>query len=121
MKYRDIIKKVENYSGLPHEEAEEALQTFVEVLAVHLTEGERKDFASELPEELEDIALSVWPTSNNIYVDIVEQVAELQDIEEAHAAKEIKAVWHALKDVVNPAKLDTILSELPRSFASAIG
>jgi uncharacterized protein (DUF2267 family) len=49
MKYRELIKKVQNYSGFSDTESKEALEMMVESLAVHLNEGERKDFASQLP------------------------------------------------------------------------
>jgi uncharacterized protein (DUF2267 family) len=114
MKYREIIKKVQTYSGLDDQESEDALQTMVEVLAVHLPEGGRKDFAAELPEELEDIALSVWPTEVTAREDIIEQMADLQDIDQNHATTMIKAVWQALKDAISPTGIKDIRDQLPR-------
>lgn len=58
MGYRELIKKVQEYSGLSDKESREALEHTVESLAGQLTEGERQDFASQLPTELQDVALS---------------------------------------------------------------
>jgi uncharacterized protein (DUF2267 family) len=62
MSYKDLIKKVQEYSGFSDSESKDALQLMVESLSVHLTEHERREFAGQLPDELRDIALSVWAT-----------------------------------------------------------
>jgi uncharacterized protein (DUF2267 family) len=112
MKYREMIKRVQNYSGFSDSESKEALQLMVETLSVHLTEGERKDFASQLPQELEDIALTVLPTEQNSNEDILRQFMELQDIDEPRAKKQIKAAWKAIKDAISPGEIEDIKAQL---------
>jgi hypothetical protein len=85
MKYRELIKKVQDYSGFSDAESQEALEMMVESLAVHLTEGERKDFASQLPQKLKDMALSVYPSKENSKEDLVEQFMEYEHIDENRA------------------------------------
>lgn len=120
MKYREMVKRVQQYSGFSDAESEEALQLMVESLAVHLTEGERKDFASQLPTKLKDIALSVWATEENSRQDILRQFMEIQEIDEGHAKKQMFASWKALKDAISPGEIDDIRAQLPNSLVKML-
>ncbi len=113
MKYRELIKKVQLYSGFSDKESKDALDGTVTVLAAHLTEGERKDFASQLPVELQDQALSVFPTTDIVKQDIFEQFQIVQNIDEPRAKKQILSAWHALKDALTPGQIDHIRAQLP--------
>src|SRR5947209_19721283 len=113
MKYRELIKKVQNYSGFSDSESKDALELMVESLAVHLTEGERKDFASQLPQELQDIALSVYSTKENAKEDILAQFIEIQHVPEARAKKQIYAAWKAIKDAISGGEIEHIKAQLP--------
>lgn len=113
MKFRELIKKVQLNSGFSDTESKEALELMVESLAVHLTEGERKDFASQLPQELQDMALAVRATEENSTQDIVEQFMEIQRIGREHAKKQIHAAWTALKMALSEGQLRHIRSQLP--------
>lgn len=116
MQYRQLIKKVQDYSGFSDSESKEALQLMVESLAVRLTEGERKDFASQLPQELQDIALAVYATDENSKEDILKQFMEIEDIDEGHAKKQIKAAWKALKEAVSGGEIEHIKAQLPQNM-----
>jgi uncharacterized protein (DUF2267 family) len=113
MKYRELIKKVQGYSGFSDAESQDALEMMVESLAVHLTEGERKDFASQLPERLKDMALSVYATEENATEDLVEQFMEYEHIDKSRAQKQIHATWQALKDALSKGQIEHIRSQLP--------
>jgi uncharacterized protein (DUF2267 family) len=113
MKYREMIKMVQINSGFSDAESEEALEMMVESLAVHLTEGERKDFASQLPQKLKDMALSVYPSEENAREDIVEQFMEYEHIDEGRAKKQIHATWEALKDSLTKGEIEHIRAQLP--------
>ena len=120
MKYRELIKEVQDYSGFSDQESEDALQLMTELVSTHLTEGERQDFASQLPTELQDIALSVRVTKHNSEQNVIEQVMELQDIDEPHAKKQVKAVWRALKDAISPGEINDIKSQLPNDLVQML-
>ncbi|MDB5186149.1 MAG: hypoxic response protein 1 [Candidatus Saccharibacteria bacterium] len=113
MGFRELIKKVQDYSGFSDRESKEALEHMVESLSVHLTEGERKDFASQLPQELQDIALAVYPTEAHARQDMLEQFMENQHIDEPRAKKQILSAWKALKDAISPGEIDDIRAQLP--------
>lgn len=113
MTFRQLIKKVQDYSGFSDSESKDALELMVESLAVHLTEGERKDFASQLPHELQDIALSVYASKENAKEDILEQFMEIEEIDEGHAKKQIYATWKALKEAISSGEINHIRAQLP--------
>ncbi len=121
MKYRELIKRIQHDSGFSDAESQDALQLMVESLAVRLTEGERKDFASQLPTELKDIALSVRSTSEDRKVDMLQQFMDLQNIDENHAKKQIKVTWHALKKAISPGEIDDIKSQLSNKTVALLG
>lgn len=120
MKYRELVKKVQVNSGFSDEESRDALQLMVESLAVRLNEGERKDFASQLPEELQDIALSVRPTDKNMRQDLLDQFMNLQNISRGHAKKQILSAWEVLKNAISGGEVRHIKSQLPRQTAALL-
>jgi uncharacterized protein (DUF2267 family) len=103
------------YSGFSDAESQDALECMVENLAVRLTDGERKDFASQLPHELQDIALSVSPSAENHRKDLVSEFMELQHIDEPHAKKQIFSSWKAIKDAISPGEINDIRAQLPNA------
>jgi len=115
MKFREMIKKMELYSGFSDQESKESLELMVESLSVHLTEGERKDFASQLPKELEAIALSVWPTKETAKQDMLQQFMNIQQIDEPRAKKQILCAWKTIKDAITPGEINDIRAQLPNT------
>lgn len=115
MKYRELIKRVQHLSGFSDAESKEALDMLVESIAVRLNEGERKDFASQLPQELKDIALSVYPSEQNSKNDLLEHFMQTQDITEAHAKKQILTAWKAIKEAISEGEINDIRSQLSDS------
>lgn len=117
MKYREMIKKVQLYSGFSDFESMEALDRTVEIIAAHLTEGGRKNFASQLPSELKTRALSVFVTKEIIKEDIFEQFARIQHIAADRAKKQLLSSWRALKDAVSIGEIQHIKAQLPKNTA----
>ena len=120
MGIRDLIKRVQEYSGFSDGESRDALECMVESLAIHLSKDERADFASQLPAELEDIALTVYPTQEEESMDIIEQFMELEYIDEQQAKQQIRAAWRALKDFLTPSKIEQIKTHLPSASTSLL-
>ncbi len=113
MKFRQLVKKVQLYSGFSDMESRDALELMVESLAVHLGSNERKKFASQLPVELKTIALSVYSTPKNSQQDILSQFMEIQQIEEPRAKKQIYSAWGALKEAISEGQIRHIRAQLP--------
>jgi uncharacterized protein (DUF2267 family) len=118
--YSEFIKTVQQYDNLSKDDAEDTLQVLIEQISVHLNEGERRNFASQLPERLEDIALTVLPTPENASRDIFEQVMELEDLEEATVKERLQAAWRALKDGLSEGLIDSIKAQLPQRTVSML-
>jgi uncharacterized protein (DUF2267 family) len=114
MEYRELIKTVQEYSGFSDTESKDALDGTVAVLAVHLTEPERENFAEELPEELQDLALAVYPTTENTTQDLFEQFMEVQEVDESRATRQLLSAWEALKDILSSGLVDHIRAQLPK-------
>lgn len=114
MVLKELIRKVQLYSGFSDVESRDALEMMVESLSVHLPENERKTFAKYLPEQLQDIALSVYATRENSKQDILEQFMEIQHIGETRAKRQIMSTWKALKDALGYNKLRHIKQQLPK-------
>lgn len=120
MQYRELIKQVQHYSGFSDSESETALRLFVEKLSARLTEEEREDFASQLPSDLQDIALSVEGTEKWSGSEFIKQFCEEEDIEEGRAKKQIHAVWEAIKDAISPGEVEDIRAQLPNDLVTEL-
>ena len=113
MKYRELIKTVQHYSGFSDSESKDALDGTVAAIAVHLTDGERQEFASQLPTELQDLALAVYPTPENTSQDLFEQFTEMQEVDESRAKQQLLSAWQALKDILSSREIDHLRMQLP--------
>lgn len=120
MGFRELIKEVQLESGFSDAESKDALEMMVESLAVHLDDGERKDFASQLPEPLQDIALAVMPTEQTAQQNILQQFMEQEGIEESRAKKQILAAWSAIKQAVSDGEIRHIKSQLSTQNAALL-
>ncbi len=120
MNYRQLIKKVQDYSGFSDKESEDALQVVVETLATRLTPEERKDFSSQLPAELQKVAEAVTTTRKLSADDFFKDIIEAENIDEGRAKKQIMAVWQALKDAISPGEIEDIKAQLPKDLAAQL-
>jgi uncharacterized protein (DUF2267 family) len=120
MGYRELIKKVQHYSGFSDKESQEALDCTVGTLAAMLTEGERKDFASQLPMELQDVAMAAEPIEDKSEKDLLHQIVERQHIDEGRAKKQLMASWQALKDAISKGEIEDIKAQLPNRSAAML-
>lgn len=114
MNYRELVKTVQHYSGFSDAESKDALDGTVAVLAVHLTEGQRENFASQLPTELKDLARAVYATEENSSQDLFEQFIEIQEVDEPRAKKQLLSAWEALKDTLSSGLIDHIHAQLSK-------
>lgn len=121
MRYGEMVKKVQQYSGFSDSESENALVTFTRMLSKRLTPDERMDFASQLPAELQDTVVSVDTTDDSMTMeDMLETMADEQNIDEDGAKKQIMAAWQTLKDAISKGEIDDIRSQLPKDMTSQL-
>lgn len=113
MKYREIIKKIQHDSGFSDSESEMALDTLVESLAERMTDEELRKFASQLPQELKDVAMATpMEDREERHADIVAEFMIKEQISEDHAKKQILSAWAALKSFVSEGQISHIRAQL---------
>lgn len=121
MRYRSLVKKIQHDSGFSDVESEIALDTMVESLAVRLPDDELKDFASQLPKELKQLAMSTATGSRDEYhMDIIEEFMEREMISEENAKKQVLSAWTALKSFVTEGQIRHIKSRLSPTSAQML-
>jgi uncharacterized protein (DUF2267 family) len=121
MGYRELVHKMQQKTGFSDAESAEALTIMVEGIAERLEEGERQDFASQLPAELQDVALSVhMPERRERKVDLVHEFMEKEDIDESRAKKQVLSAWETLKSFISEGQINHIKAQLPASAAAML-
>lgn len=120
MGFRELIKQVQVDSGFSDAEAQDALELLVESIAERLTDEERYDFASQLPSELQDIALAVEMPVEEEGRNIIEEFMDKEEIDEAHAKKQVKSAWQALKSIISAGEIEDIQSQLDTQAANLL-
>ena len=120
MGLRELIKKVQFYSGFSDAESQQALELMTENIAARLNDGERQDFASQLPAELQEIALSA-KTEGKHESDLIQDFMDKEGIPADRAKKQILGVWRAFKDAISPGEIDDIRAQLPNETVAFLG
>jgi uncharacterized protein (DUF2267 family) len=120
MTYRELIKKVQLYSGFSDSESETALRLFVRKLAARLTLNERKDFASQLPKDLKDEAMTDETSEVRTAEDFIMQFAIEENIDESRAKKQVMSAWKAIKDAISKGEIEDIKAQLPHDIAAQL-
>lgn len=120
MGYRELIKKIQHDAGFSDAESKAALDQMVESIAERLTDGERKDFASQLPAELQTIALASAESRQERHEDIIHEFMEKEGIDEARAKKQVMTAWSALKSFITEGEIRHIKSQLPDNVAAQL-
>lgn len=121
MTYRELVKKVQEYSGFSDEESEESLKLIIETLSSRLQEGERQDFASQLPSELQDVALAPTGTDRFNAEQMFQELSEIENSNHNYVKKQLAAVWSALKDALSPGQINHIKEQLPKDLTAQLG
>lgn len=117
MTYKELIRRVQDYSGFSDRESEDSLRLIVETLSSRLEEDGRENFASQLPQELESVALGPQETDTFTSSDMYEELSQLENIDRSHVKRQLMAVWEALKDALSAGQLNELRSQLPKDMA----
>lgn len=124
MGYRDLIREIQDASGLSSRESREVLDNTVESLAALLDDEEREEFASQLPSELQYVALDAEPLMTTMdsrpRTDLLSQFVERQQVDEDEARTLIGAAWQAIKDAMSGGEASYIRSQLPGHSADLL-
>lgn len=120
MDYRSLVKQVQLDSGFSDAESQDAIELLVESLAERMDDVEREDFASQLPPELQDIALAVEFPAEEIGRDIIEEFMDKEAIDEAHAKLQVKTAWNALKSIISEGEIEDIQVQMDTQAANLL-
>ncbi len=121
MKYQEMVKAVQEKGGFEKEQAEQALQVFMETLATRLNDGERNDFASQLPKELQNIVLEPTHVSDRSADGFYEEIGATQDIGAEEAKQQARLVWETLKGAITEGEISHIKAQLPKELEQELG
>lgn len=118
MNYTDMVTKIQEHSGLSKTESEHGLRTFVRTLSSWLTPNYRTDFVSGLPQELQNEAASVYTETEETAgtTDIIETIAETEQVDTSSARQLVTASWDTLKECLTPGGIDALKIGLPRNI-----
>jgi uncharacterized protein (DUF2267 family) len=120
MIYTQLVKEVADASGLSNRESRAVLDNTVESLASLLPEEEREDFASQLPSELQYLALDAQLVDDQTGKDLLTQFIERQQVDEDEAKTLIASAWQAIKDVITGGEASHLRSQLPDASAALL-
>jgi len=121
MKYRELIKKIQHDTGFSDQESETAIDTLVESLAERLTDEELGNFASQLPSELQTIAMTTpMEDRHERHMSLVEEFMIKEQISEEHAKKQVLSAWAALKSFISEGEINHIKSQLSPASAQIL-
>lgn len=121
MGYRELIHKMQQKTGFSDAEAEDALDLMVESIAERLDDGERKDFASQLPQELQEIAMTTEMLDReDRNRDIIHEFMEKEGIAEDRAKKQVMAAWETLKSTISQGEIKDIKAQMPDRIAAML-
>lgn len=119
MKYHELIGRIKASASADDDSSQDALELVVENVAAHLTDTRRRYFAAALPDELQNAAQMV-PTAHHLDEDIVEQLMDLEDVDEAGAKARIKAAWQAVCDMFDSTEIEDLTAALPRRVVAVL-
>lgn len=121
MQYREFLKRVADHSGFSDSESLEATQVFMETLASRLNYAEIRNFVSQLPHEVADMATPGVGKLEKFHGDeFLERIAERQHITTAHAKKQMYSVWQTLKEAVDEGQINHLRSQLPNDMVELL-
>lgn len=120
MSFRQLIRRMQDYSSFSASESREALIMIVESIASRLEDGERRIFAAQLPEPLQDIALSVYPALGHNRYDILSQFMYYQNVGKSQAMNQINAAWQTISELLSDDEIIKIKFYLPGNNAALL-
>ena len=119
MQYHEMINMVQREAGLGSDSAAaRALRATLSTLATRLAGGQPGDLAAQLPEELQPPAMPASAGAGEEFAahEFIRRVARELQVTDAHAEREIQAVFATLREAVTPGVVDNLRSQLPPEY-----
>lgn len=117
MKFHDFVGQVQHCAQLASEgEALRAIQATLETLSERITEGEAKNLAAQLPDELGDYLSSVETNERFSLQDFFLRVAAKESADLPDAAFHARVVVEVLGEALTAGELDDVRAQLPAEY-----
>ena len=119
MKYDEFINRVQEGASLEsREQAEKATRATLGTLVRHLSEGEKQDLASQLPEPLKRQVLAVSGSRERFSLEefFTRVQQEEGGVDRRETERHARAVAGVMSDAVTRGELTDVFSQLPGDF-----
>lgn len=117
MNYEDMLRQIAVGAGLEKDEADRVTRSFFETLAQRLGNEEAREFASQLPIELQNTLAPTDPDVEKFSTEeFLSRMGQAAGVEPARAGQAAHAVWQTVKDAVDSGELGDVKSQLPSEF-----
>jgi uncharacterized protein (DUF2267 family) len=117
----DLIGRVAELTGLDREQARRAAEAVLETLAVRISAGEVEDFLADLPRDLQPAIERGLAESRSATVmtadEFVARVAQREGVSLEEAEQHVRAVFHALREVLTGKEFSDVAAQLSRDYA----
>ncbi len=118
--YDQFLTIVQRKAGISGERAEAAARATLETLAERLSAGEARDIAAQLPPELAPYLPPRGDAEGFDVEEFLRRVAEREGVRVPTAEEHARAVFAALRRVVDPDEIEDLAAELPKDFAPLV-
>jgi uncharacterized protein (DUF2267 family) len=116
----DMVLRVAELAGIDREQAREATEAVLETLAVRISAGEVEDLAKRIPANLRpalERGLRESREARAMSVDeFLDRVAERQGIGREQALERTRAVFAALRELIEDGEFADMAAQLPKDY-----
>ncbi|MEA2330243.1 MAG: hypothetical protein QOH58_381 [Thermoleophilaceae bacterium] len=117
MDYEQFVTLVEQDLEVGREPAERAIRATLQTLAERIAQGEARDLAEELPDELGPWVATTTPAERFDVDEFLRRLAEREGVEVPEAERHARAVFAVLGQAVSRKQLHDLAAELPKDYA----
>lgn len=122
MRYDEFLAQVREHGEYADQgEADRTTRAVLSLLGQRLVDGERKDLAAQLPEQLQNEVLSAPPQEAFGVEEFLRRLAQELSATEETARWDASAVLTTLAEAVSGGQLNQILTQLPAGYAPLFG
>ena len=121
MKYREMVKKVQETCGLDEEDSAHSIKTIIETLGERLPPTERKHLADQLPAELKHPASKREYVSDFDLETFYTRIAARERIRYAQAVERTRCVMAYLQKAISAGEINDIKTVLPEEYGELFG
>lgn len=122
MRYDEFLARVREHGEYADQgEADRTTRAVLGLLGQRLVDGERKDLAAQLPEQLQNEVLSAPAQEAFGVEELLRRLAHELSATEETARWDASAVLATLAEAVSGGQLNQILTQLPAGYAPLFG